>query len=475
MPSIGIECHVQLSTKSKLFSAAGNDARGAAPNTLISPLCLGLPGTLPVLNGAAVDLAIAAGLALNARIASLSSFDRKHYFYPDLPKGYQITQLDKPIVGAGRLKVPLSDGVFEVGIIRAHLEEDAGKLTHPPGSDISLVDLNRAGTPLLEIVSAPDMHGPAEAKAYAQELYLTMVMARVTDGDLYHGNMRFDVNVSLSADPGKLGVRAEIKNLNSFRSVERAVAYEIKRQQELINAGESLVQQTRGWDEATQTTKEQRTKETATDYRYFPDPDIPPLALAGDRIAAIKKQLPMLPWDYRASWSKLNLDGSVVTALLGRPAYASIVSSIKDEHGEAHARRVAHWLAGLTPPPGDKSNVPEPANFTAADLVELSAMVEEGALSATAAKQVLAALPGSGQSPRQIAEKMNLSQLSDRSALVNELDKLLKEDAAAARALADYQSGNLRAGSYIIGQLMKRTGGKANPALAAELLKRLDR
>ncbi len=470
LPSIGIECHVQLSTRSKLFSSAGNDARQAVANTLVSPLCLGLPGTLPVLNSAAVDLAIKAGLALNAQIAKISSFDRKHYFYPDLPKGYQITQLDRPVVGGGTVKVPRPEGGYmEVRIIRAHLEEDAGKLIHPPGSDVSLVDLNRAGTPLLEIVSAPDMHSPEEAKAYAYELYLTMVMAGVTDGDLYHGNMRFDVNVSLSDDPGRLGVRTEVKNLNSFRSIERAVEYEIKRQSKLISQGRALSQQTRGWDEASQTTKLQRSKETATDYRYFPDPDIPPLALTEARINSLKRQLPMLPWDFRRDWQPLKLDASVESALLERPAYAELISQLKADSGPSHARRAAHWLAGLTVP-ADTAQSGRPVEFEQAALAELSVMVEEGSLSSTAAKKVLSILPGSQLSPRRIAAQMNLLQLSDQSELSETLERLIQEDPAAARALGDFRGGNKRAGGYIIGQLMKRTGGKANPALAARLL-----
>jgi len=295
--TIGIECHVQLKTTTKLFSGADNDARDKAPNTTVSPICFGLPGTLPVLNREAVNLAIRAGVALNAEIAKVSSFDRKHYFYPDLPKGYQITQLERPTVGTGSIEVPLGDKTFTVRITRAHIEEDAGKLTHPGNADYSLVDLNRAGTPLIEIVSEADMHSPEQAKAYVQELYLLMKSAGVTLGDLYHGNMRFDVNISIAPKGSTtLGTRAEVKNLNSFRSVERAAQYEFERQAELVEKGEKIAQETRGWNDAKQKTFSQRSKEEAMDYRYFPDADLPPIELTDERIAKIRAEVePLLP------------------------------------------------------------------------------------------------------------------------------------------------------------------------------------
>src|SRR3990167_206420 len=253
-PTIGVETHVQLKTKTKLFAAVGNDARNAPPNSLISHICVGMPGALPVLNRGAIDLSARAAFALNTNPKKFSKFERKHYFYPDLPKGYQITQYEDPIIVGGHVEVNIDGQSKTVSIERANLEEDAGKNTHPQGADYSLVDLNRAGTPLLEIVSQPNLRSPAEAKAYARELYLLMKYADVTDGDLYHGHVRFDLNVSVSPDPKKLGTRSEVKNLNSFRSVEAAVAYEIKRQTELLEKGGKVVQETRGWDEAKQKT-----------------------------------------------------------------------------------------------------------------------------------------------------------------------------------------------------------------------------
>ena len=308
-PTIGLECHVQLKTRTKLFAGVDNDAREARPNSLISPLCIGLPGTLPILNVEAVRLAIRAGLALRAEIAEISHFDRKHYFYPDLPKGYQISQYERPIIGSGIVEVPMDDGsTTAVRITRAHLEEDAGKTTHPAGRDYSLVDFNRTGTPLLEIVSEPDMHSAAEAREFAHELYLIMKYAAVSDVDLYHGNMRFDVNVSVSSDSEKLGIRSETKNLNSFRSVEKAVAFEIRRQISLLEKNQRVVQETRGWDEAKQRTTSQRSKEEAHDYRYFPDPDIPPISIDKAMIAQAAEEMPLLPAALREKFGLLGLD-----------------------------------------------------------------------------------------------------------------------------------------------------------------------
>jgi len=292
--TIGIECHVQLKTKTKLFSAVGNDAREAPPNTLVSHIDFGLPGALPVLNEEAIHLATRAAFALGAEPEHFSKFDRKHYFYPDLPKGYQISQFDEPIIAKGAVNIEVDGEEKTIGVTRAHLEEDAGKSTHHAGQDYSLVDLNRAGTPLLEIVSEPDMHTSAEAKAYARELYLRMRYADVSEANLFYGNMRFDVNVSVS-QTNELGTRSETKNLNSFKAVEKAVDYEIDRQIERLEKGQKIVQETRGWDDSKQKTFSQRTKEDADDYRYMPEPDIPPIVIEQSYIDKIKKEMPVMP------------------------------------------------------------------------------------------------------------------------------------------------------------------------------------
>ena len=315
IPTIGIECHVQLNSLTKLFSGVANDARKASPNTLISHIDLGLAGALPVFNAQALDLASKAALALNTRPQLFSTFDRKHYFYPDLPMGYQITQYEHPIIVGGFVEFNLNDKVQRVNITRAHMESDAGKSTHPLGQNYSLVDLNRAGTPLLEIVSEPEMHSAAEARAYAKELYLLMRYAGVTIGDLYHGNMRFDVNVSVSCD-SSLGTRSETKNLNSFRSVEKAVDFEIKRQIELLKSGHTIAQETRGWNEASQKTVSLRSKENADDYRYMPDPDLPPIKIDEEYIDAIEKDIGLTLKYWRDFFYKLDLNTSQIEILI---------------------------------------------------------------------------------------------------------------------------------------------------------------
>ena len=468
LPTIGIECHVQLKTKTKLFSGANNDAREAEPNTTVSPICFGLPGTLPVLNEQAVQLAIRAGLALHSDIAPLSRFERKHYFYPDLPKGYQITQLAEPTIGKGVVKITTSDGeVVSVRIHHAHIEEDAGKLTHPAGVDYTLVDLNRAGTPLIEIVSEPDMHTSEEAKLFAQELYLLMTYADVTYGDLYHGNMRFDVNVSVAKEGEPLGTRTETKNLNSFKAVERAVEFEVERQIALLEKGEKIVQETRGWNEDRQQTFSQRSKEDAHDYRYFPDADLPPVRITPEEVEAVKKVMPRLPDAYREVFAKLGLDYSVVDALLANRANAELVCQLQTESGDAVATRVAHWLSSVLSTVTDAvllSNLDKPR------LVELADMVEKNELSSTAAKEVLLELLTDSRSPRVIAEAKNLLQMSDEGAIAAIVDEVLA-DPANSQAVADIRAGNERVIGFLVGQIMKRSAGKANPALAQKLIK----
>lgn len=329
-PTIGIECHVQLCTKTKLFSEVDNDARGKEPNSCVSPVDYALPGMLPRLNGEAVRLCILAGRAMHCEINSYSRFDRKHYFYPDSPKGYQITQFYYPIIGAGYVELP--SGV-RVRIEHAHLEGDAGKLTHYDG--YSLVDLNRVDTPLIEIVSQPDIHSAKDAHDYCKELWRLTCYAGVTYGDLYNGNMRFDVNVSLAPEGSdKLGTRTEVKNLNSFRSVERAAEYEITRQKKVLESGEKVKQQTLGWSDATGKTTPQRSKEVAADYRYMPEPDLPPLNLSSEFIAEESAKLPMMPTDYREKFGKVIAD-DILEILLDYPSLMRKLDEM-DEIGRAH-------------------------------------------------------------------------------------------------------------------------------------------
>ncbi|HEY8886351.1 MAG TPA: Asp-tRNA(Asn)/Glu-tRNA(Gln) amidotransferase subunit GatB [Candidatus Microsaccharimonas sp.] len=468
--TIGIECHVQLATVSKLFSGADNDANNKAPNEATSPIDFGLPGMLPVLNYEAIVLAVRAGKALNAAIAHVSRFDRKHYFYPDLPKGYQITQMYQPIILEGYVEAPLLDGTLvKVRVHHAHIEEDAGKLTHY--SDFSLVDLNRAGTPLIEIVSEPDIHSAAAAKAYATELHRLMTFAGVTYGDLYHGNMRFDVNLSVALKGAtELGTRAEVKNLNSFRSVEKAAEYEFVRQIERLEKGEKIVQETRGWDDASGKTSSQRSKEDAQDYRYMPDADIPPVVLTDEDILAMQAEVPLLPAYYRNNWKTLGLDRSVTEALLGNQSYAVLITEIQKNAGDDAARRVAHWFASSVSA-SDEETATIASNFVPEGYVELADMVGKNELSSTAAKEIFVTLLTSDASPRKIAEDKNLLQVSDESAILAIVDEVLA-DPASAQSVADIKAGQDKAIGFLVGQVMKKSAGKANPGLAGQLIRK---
>lgn len=464
--TIGIECHVQLKTNTKLFSGAGNDAREAPPNTLVNHIDFGLPGALPVLNEAAVRLASKAAFALNSKPQKFSKFDRKHYFYPDLPMGYQITQYDEPIVLGGSVDITVGGHTKAVSITRAHLESDAGKLTHPVGADYSLVDLNRAGTPLLEIVSEPDMHSAAEAKAYARELYLRMKYSGVSEANLYYGNMRFDVNVSVSKSD-QLGTRTETKNLNSFKSVEKAVEYEVKRQIELLEKGEKVAQETRGWDDAKQKTFSQRSKEDAHDYRYFPDPDIPPVTLTDAYIKQVESEMPAMPDDYRQILTEVGIDAKVAEDIIAVPETAIAVKRVYEAAGGSHAKRVAFWL--LQPQNDDDiQQGAEVSKATDEQLIDLSKMVEANQLSSTTAKEVLTEMQINGGDPEQIAKTKNLLQVSDEGAIAEIVAKVL---AANSKAAEDVKNGEMKAIGFLVGQVMKESRGQANPGLAQKLIK----
>jgi len=470
--TIGVECHVQLATKTKLFSGADNDSRTATPNSNVSPIDYAFPGMLPVLNREAVVLAVKAGKALGSEVALVSTFDRKHYFYPDLPKGYQTTQMYHPIIGNGLVKAPLEDGSeVAVRIHHAHMEEDAGKLTH--ASDYSLVDLNRAGTPLIEVVSEPDIHSAAGAKAFATELYRLMTYAGVTHGDLYNGNMRFDVNISIAPiSSDTLGTRAEIKNLNSFRSVEKAAEYEFKRQAELLDRGEKIVQETRGWDDAKQMTFSQRSKEDAQDYRYMPDPDIPPIALTAEQIAEIQATVPNLPPYYRAKWTDAGFKREVIEDLLLSQQTAQIVEAVREESTVENALRVGFWLLGAV-----KNNLDAYAVVQSNDMeipvgyfIELATMVQDGTLGSTAGDKVFQDMMQTSERPHAIAERLNLLQVNDEGEVAVIVENVLA-DPASQKAVEDIRSGNDKAIGFLVGQVMKLSQGKANPAMAQKMIR----
>lgn len=472
--TIGMECHVQLKTKTKLFAPVDNDARDAMPNTTVSEICFGLPGTLPVLNKEAVHLAVRAGHALGAKINTFSKFDRKHYFYPDLPMGYQISQFDQPIIGGGKIKIKLPDNQeVEVGITRAHLEADAGKLTHPSGEDYSLVDLNRAGTPLIEIVSEPDIHSAAAAKAYAHELNLLMRYADVSYANLYYGNMRFDVNISVAKKGSKqLGTRAEIKNLNSYRAVEACANYEFNRQIELLEKGEKVVQETRGWEDATSKTFSQRSKEDAHDYRYMPEPDIPPIVLTQDYIDEVAEELPVMPAEIRESLGDLGLNYSQTETIVESPELAKVLMAVKKDGADlVHQKRIANWLqiySGSSSDDQSAEGIASKAKFNPASLIKLSQMVEDGKLNSTAAKDILAKLALKDQDPEELAKQLNLIQISDNSELERMVEQVMADN---PKPVADLRGGEEKAIGYLVGQIMKLSSGKANPALVQKIIK----
>lgn len=471
--TIGIECHVQLATATKLFSPADNDARDREPNSVVHPIDFGLPGMLPILNRHAVDLAIRAGRALNADIARISRFDRKHYFYPDLPKGYQTTQMYHPIILEGYVDVELEDGTtVHVRVHHAHMEEDAGKLTH--GNGYSLVDLNRAGTPLIEIVSEPDIHSPAAARAYATELHRLMTYAGVTYGDLYHGNMRFDVNISVAPKGAtELGKRAEVKNLNSFRSVERAAEYEFRRQVALVEKGERVVQETRGWSDDTGVTTSQRSKEDAQDYRYMPDADIPPIVLSDEEIADIQADMPMLPGEFRHILKESGLDYAVTETALSvtEPTVRDFLAEIATRTEGEIRRRILNWLiidlqGRVTA--GEESW--EGKQLLREHLIDLAQMAIDDKVSSNGAVQIMFEMLSSGDAPMMIAEQRNLLQVSDEGAIASIVEEVLADPASAA-SIADIKAGKDKAIGFLVGQVMKISQGKANPALAQKLIR----
>lgn len=464
LPTIGIECHVQLRTKTKLFSEVDNDARGKEPNTCISPVDYALPGMLPRLNEEAVKLAVRAGLALNAEINLESRFDRKHYFYPDLPKGYQITQMYHPIIGEGYVELP--DGT-KVRIEHAHLEEDAGKSMHE--GTCSLVDLNRAGTPLVEIVSMPDIHSAAHARDYTKELWRVMTYAGVTYGDLYNGNMRFDVNISVAEEGSEnLGTRTEVKNLNSFRSVERAVEYEVKRQIKLLEKGEKVIQETRGWSDATGETTGQRSKEGAADYRYMPEPDIPPVRLNKEFVETERMQLPKMPSNCRADLRKV-LPEDIVEVLLD---YQNLVDKLNELSDKQVIKKVANLFSSVLLAEENTSllNDELPSTKQLADLVEMN---EKNELSSTGMKEVFLKFFDPEMHYKDtltIAKELGVVQENDLGALEAIVDSVLAKP-ETQKAQADFRAGQEKVLSFLVGQVMKESKGKANPSAVQDILR----
>ena len=476
---IGLENHVQLTTNSKIFS--GSSIRfGAEPNTQASPVDLALPGVLPVLNRGAVERAIRFGLAVGAKIAPHSVFARKNYFYPDLPKGYQISQFEDPVVQGGTVSFAYEkDGKLEtktVNLTRAHLEEDAGKSLHEDYAGMSGIDLNRAGTPLLEIVSEPEMRSAAEAVAYAKALHSLVVWLGVCDGNMQEGSFRCDVNVSVRPVGQKeFGTRCEIKNLNSFRFMEEAIHYEVRRQIELIEDGGKVIQATRLWDPDRKETRSMRTKEDAQDYRYFPDPDLPPLVISQDWIDRVKNDMPELPGAMRARFTgDYGLPEYDSLVLTSSQAMATYYEAVVAKAGKENAKAAANWLMGDVSSTLNREGV-EIAHspVEASQLALLLKRIADGTISNKAAKEVFAAMWEAKSTDEHLAdiviEQKGLKQISDTGALEAIVDEVL---AANAKSVEQYRAGKEAAINALIGQTMKASKGKANPAQVTELLKK---
>lgn len=464
IPTIGIECHVQLATKTKLFSEVDNDARGKEPNSCVSPVDYALPGMLPRLNGEAIKFAVLAGRAMNCEINAHSRFDRKHYFYPDSPKGYQITQFYHPIIGEGYVELPSGT---KIRIEHAHLEGDAGKLTH--FDTYSLVDLNRVDTPLIEIVSMPDIHSAKDAHDYCKELWRLMTFAGVSYGDLYNGNMRFDVNVSLAPEGAtELGTRAEVKNLNSFRSVERAVEYEIARQSKILDAGEKVVQETRGWNDNTGKTTGQRSKEEAKDYRYMPEPDLPPINLTTEFIEAESAKLPLMPAGYRKKFSGV-LKAEILEVLLDYAELMKKLAEIDEKYVVAIANLFTSVLLAEEKSAEYLNDLP-----ATKQLNDLAEMNEKKELSSTATKEVFLRLfdpQMKGRDTKVIAKELGLIQENDLGTLEAIVDTVLAKP-ETQKAQADFRAGEEKVIGFLVGQVMKESHGKANPSAVQDILRK---
>ena len=471
-PVIGLEVHAELLTKSKMFCGCEVvTSEAAAPNHYVCPVCTGMPGVLPVINRQAVAYTIMTGLALNCTISEFSLFARKNYFYPDLPKGYQISQYEYPLCKNGWLEIDLASGARKrIGIRRVHLEEDTGKLIHVDGK--SLVDFNRSGVPLMEIVSEPDLRSAEEVRAYADKLRAILRYLGANSGDMEKGVIRFEPNISIRpAGSTEYGTRTELKNLNSFRALERGTDYELARQQQLIESGGQVAQETRGWDEARGITVPQRSKEYAEDYRYFPEPDLPPLVVERAWVEQIRATLPELPDAKRERFEREYGIGPIdARRLVEEKAVADYFeAAVRAKPGGA--KTIAHWILGdLFRLMNDSGQSIAAVKVRPAALVELIDVVESGAINANTGKRVLSEMFESGARARSIVERNGLAQISDADAL-----------AAAARAAIDanpgevekYRAGKATVLSWFVGQVMKETRGKANPNTVREILKRL--
>ncbi len=478
-PTIGLEIHVELKTKTKMFCNSLNDPDEKHPNINVCPVCMGHPGTLPVTNELAIQKLIGVGLALNCEISDFSKFDRKNYFYPDLPKGYQISQYDLPLCKNGFLVI----GTKKIGIERIHIEEDTGRLIHPGKSDYSLVDFNRAGVPLMELVTHPDITSGMEIEEFAKELRLILRYLNASDADMEKGQMRVEVNISMKpAGSKKFGTKVEIKNINSIKNASSAADYEIKRQTEALERGEDIVQTTRGWDDTKQETVEQRVKEGSADYRYFPEPDLPPMRFSKDQIQEIKLGLPELPEQRRKRFkeqyglSDAQIEVFTIAKRLG-DYYEKIASELDSESKSANNLQnklyslSANYVITEFPPlfqmQGMEIDDIAGLKITPESFAELMVMIFNNKLSSTNAKIVLREMAETGLHPEQITATKNLSQISDSSELEKAVDTVLDKN---QRTVEDYKRGKVESLKFLVGQVMAITKGKGNPQIIGQIL-----
>lgn len=486
-PIIGLEIHVQLTTKSKMFCSCANIFGEVAPNTAICPICLGYPGTLPVPNKQAIEWIQLAGVAFNCELATHSRFDRKHYFYPDLPKGYQISQYDKPFCGKGHLTIDVDGQEKTIGITRIHLEEDAAKNTHPKGANYTLIDYNRAGTPLIEVVTEPDLRTPQSAKAFLQELQRIMRALGISDADMEKGQMRADVNISLRpVGEKKLYPKTEIKNVNSFRFVEKALIYEIDRQTKLWEKGETPTHATRGYDSTTGQTVLERTKEEAADYRYFPDPDLPPFEFSDEELANIRQQLPELP---RAKAQRLirqtGVSAQQASLLVEHPMLSDMFENVVSELQQLDNEQVAISKQELPILIKLASNIIlreirnmaqtvktatiDQLKTSAENVAELVVLIHQGKINTQAVSKVLSEMEKTGGDPDAIIKNLGLEQVSGSDELQHLVDEVITEQ---PDVVAKIKAGKGGAIQFLMGQVMAKSGGKANPKTIIELLEK---
>jgi len=468
-----MEVHVELKTDSKMFCACKNElGLDRVPNTNICPVCTGQPGALTVANEKAIEFVIKAGLALNCKVAEISKFDRKNYFYPDLPKGYQISQYDQPFCEKGYLEI----GGKKIGITRIHLEEDTGKLIHQKGTDFSLVDFNRSGVPLMELVTEPDIESAEEAKKFCEELQLILRYLEISDADMEKGQMRCEANISISKNKGEKGTKVEVKNLNSFRSVEKAIDFEVKRQKEILEEGKKVVQETRGWDESKMMTYPQREKESAHDYRYFPEPDLPPLELAAEYVEKIKAELPELPAQKIERFQKeYKLPEKDAEVLVRNKDLAQFFEESVSEGCELCEKKdkisklAANYIISELKKYLDEKTKITDLKLTPENFGELVSIIAAGKINSSAAQTVLAEMVKIGADPEHIIAEKNLGQIADDSEIEKIVEKVISENPGPVE---DYKSGKVAALQFLLGLVMKYSKGKADPERSINILKK---